>query len=414
MGFIKVLFSIALSSLWNRRVPAFLTVLSIALSVVLLLGVERIRQSTRSSFESTVSGVDMIVGARGGTVNLLLYSVFRIGNATNNISQNTYHEIIANPNVEWAIPISLGDSHKGFKVVGTNDQYLSHYKYAGDKNLKLLKGQWNKELYDVVIGSKVAEELSYELGDQLVLSHGTDEAGFQGHDDHPFTVRGVLAPTGTPVDSSLHISLKAMTAIHLDWIEHDESAATSADQDADVTAVFIKLKSKMQVFNFQRYINEYKSEPLTAIMPGVSLSELWQTLGWIEKILVFIGGLIFIVSLLSMLIALLSTLNERRREMAILRAIGAGRTFVFMLLIVESLLLVIAGVVLGVFLLYMGLFLGRGPLETQFGLSLKLFTPSSLEIVYLALVFLSAMLISLIPAWQAYKNSLMDGLTIKV
>ncbi len=347
--FVKALFSIALQSLWNRKTPALLSILSISLSVVLLLGIERIRQSARTSFESTVSGVDLIVGARSGSVNLLLYSVFRIGNATNNISNKTYNDLMNNEHVDWMIPISLGDSHKGYKVIGTSNSYIQHYRYAGDKTLTLESdGTWLEDLYDVVLGAKVAQSLSYKVGDQIVLSHGADTVSFQDHEDQPFTVKGILKPTGTPIDSSLHISLKAMTALHKDWQEGVPSAEkhahvlTDADvAEADITAAFVKLTSKMQIFNFQRYINDYKAEPLMAILPGVSLSELWQTLGWAEQVLIFISFLVLLVSLLSMLIALLSTLNERRREMAILRAAGAGKKFIFALLMAESLFLVV-------------------------------------------------------------------------
>ncbi|MCO5113554.1 MAG: ABC transporter permease [Bdellovibrionaceae bacterium] len=420
--FVKTLFSIALQSLWNRKIPALLSILSISLSVVLLLGIERIRQSARSSFESTVSGVDLIVGARSGSVNLLLYSVFRIGNATNNISNRTYNDLIENEHVEWMIPISLGDSHKGYKVIGTSNGYIQHYRYAGDKTLTLESdGTWIKDLYDVVLGAKVAQTLSYKVGDQIILSHGADAVSFQDHEDHPFTVKGILKPTGTPVDSSLHISLKAMTALHKDWQEGAPSAEdhmhalTDADvEEADITAAFVKLTSKMQIFNFQRHINDYKAEPLMAILPGVSLSELWQTLGWAEQVLIFISFLVLLVSLLSMLIALLSTLNERRREMAILRASGASKKFIFTLLVAESILLVILGSVLGIGFLYAGLGISKGILESQLGLSLNLFKPTVIEGWYLLAIFGCALVASLFPAWRAYRNSLADGLTIKV
>lgn len=416
----NTLLQTAQKSLWNRKGTALLTILSVALSVLLLLGIERIRNSARSSFESTVSGVDLIVGARGGAVNLLLYSVFRIGNATNNISQTTYSEIVQNENVEWAIPISLGDSHKGFKVVGTNDSYIQHYRYAGDKNLDLISGQWNHDVFDVVIGSKVAQSLGYKVGDQIVLSHGTDEVSFQDHDNMPFTIKGVLAPTGTPVDSSLHISLKAMTALHLDWDDGIFDSSKTHDknwneiEDSAVTAVLLKLKSKIQIFNVQRFINDYSQEPLSAIMPGVSLGELWQTLGMAESVLIIVSMMVFVVSMLAMLIALLTSLNERRREMAILRSIGASKNFIFSLLVVESVLLVGAGIVLGNVILYSALWILRPALEQQMGLSLNLFMPSKVEGLYLVLIIVCALFTSLIPAWKAYRNSLADGLTIKI
>lgn len=419
MRHLKMLFYLSLKSLWNRRSTALLTILSVALSVCLLLSIERIRNSARSSFESTVSGVDLIVGARGGTLNLLLYSVFNIGNATNNISYQTYQQLLRNDNVDWAIPIALGDSHEGFRVVGTSQDYLKHYQFAGNKKLSLVSGEWFTDLYDVVIGSYIAEQLKYRVGDSVTLAHGADGAGFQKHDDQPFVVKGILNATGTPVDKSLYISLAAMTAIHMDWQGEVQEAKLLKGDDindvkaSDLTSVFIKLNSKLEIFNFQRWINNYNPEPLTAILPGVSLSELWQTLGTAENILIVVSFMVFIVSLLAMLIALLSTLNERRREMAILRAVGAGRPFIFSILVVEGFLLAFAGIILGVLILYIGLFLFKQPLESKMGLSLNLLRPSTNEYIYLIAIMICAVGISVIPAFRAYSKALSDGLTVK-
>lgn len=420
-----LLLSLSKKSLWNRKATAFLTILSIALSVSLLLSIERIRNSARSSFESTVSDVDLIVGARGGTLNLLLYSVFNIGNATNNISFQTYQEIIKSEDIEWTIPISLGDSHNGFRVVGTTEDYLKFYRYSGKKELALDQGHWSSAVTDLVLGAAVAKQLDYQVGDSLTLSHGSGEVSFQDHDNLAFTVKGILRSTGTPVDKSLYISLEAMTAMHLDWQEgfpvlDEANPKQTSNSDLknlpppDLSAVFVKLKSKMDVFNFQRWINTYPLEPLTAILPGVGLSELWQTLGNAESVLILVSLMVFVVSLLAMLIALLSTLNERRREMAILRAIGASREFIFLILIAEGFILAVTGIALGVLCLYLGLFLLRPTLEYQMGLSLNLLSPSRNEYIYASVILVGAVLVSVIPAVKAYTKTLSDGLTVRI
>src|SRR5580693_5747121 len=159
--------TLAWKSLWNRRATALLTISAIAISVALLLGVQKLRTAARESFANTVSGVDLIVGARSGPLNLLLYSIFRIGDATANVSWKTYRKIAAHPDVAWTIPISLGDSHRGFRVLGTDLDYFAHYRYAGDRGLEFAEGGSWGDLYDAVLGADVASELHYRVGDSI-------------------------------------------------------------------------------------------------------------------------------------------------------------------------------------------------------------------------------------------------------
>lgn len=418
-----ILIQIARKSLLNRKATTFLTLLSIALSVTLLLGIERVRTGARNSFESTVSGVDLIVGARSGPVNLLLYSVFRIGNATNNISYQSFDEFSHHEMVQWTIPISLGDSHRGYRVVGTNENYFLHYQYAGDQKLSFRSGRPFEKLFDVVIGSDVAEKLQYKVSDKITLSHGSAEVSFQDHADKPFTIVGILNRTGTPVDKSVHVSLEAIQALHVDWKEGAPPLTgeeISPDQilqmnlkPSDVTAFFIKLKSRIAVFNVQREINDYQEEALMAILPGVTLRDLWETIGVAEKALLIVSVLVFVVSLIGMIISLLSTLNERRREMAILRSIGAKKKFVFSVLIIETCILTLTGILMGITTLYLGLLLFKPVLETQMGLTLGLLTPTSNDFIYVGSIFMGSLVASVIPAWRAYKNSLADGLIVR-
>lgn len=417
------LFKVARKSLLNRKATTILTVISIALSVTLLLGIERIQSGARNSFESTISGVDLIVGARSGPVNLLLYSVFRIGNATNNISYESYAELNQHDNVQWTIPISLGDSHKGYRVVGTNDNYFEYYQYAGDQNLKFSSGERFNELFDVVVGSEVATELNYQVEDKITLSHGADRVAFQDHANKPFTVVGILQRTGTPVDKSVHVSLEAVEALHVDWQQgappRPGQEIAQADvmkmdlQPSDVTAVFIKLKSRMSIFNIQREINEYQEEALMAILPGATLRDLWTTIGFAEQALFVVSVLVFVVSLVGMVISLVATLNERRREMAILRSIGAQRGFVFSVLIIEATILAISGIILGIVTLYATLIGFQPILESTMGLTLGLLSPTTTDVIYISAILAGAILASVIPGLRAYKNSLADGLVVR-
>lgn len=418
------LFRLALASLANRRFTALLTVFAIALSVCLLLAVERVRTEARASFASTISGTDLIVGARSGSVNLLLYSVFRIGNATNNIRWDSFETLAHNPKVKWAIPISLGDSHKGYRVMGTSEAYFEHYRYGRAQALKLAEGKPFADMFDVVLGAEVAEALKYKLGDKVVLSHGVATVSLVQHDDKPFTVVGILERTGTPVDRTLHISLAGMEALHVDWqngvpargagkVNADQARAMDLQPKA-ITAFMLGLNSKIATFAVQREINEYRGEPLLAILPGVALQELWSLMGTAEKALFVVSLFVVLTGLIGMLTAILTSLNERRREMAILRSVGARPWHIASLLVLEAFALALAGAVLGLVLLHLGIALAQGYVQANYGLYLPLALPSRYEWTLLGGILAAALLMGAVPAWRAYRQSLADGLSIRL
>ncbi len=419
------LIRLALASLANRRFTAWLTVFAIALSVCLLLAVERIRTETRSSFASTISGTDLIVGARSGSINLLLYSVFRLGNATNNIRWDSFETIARDPKVKWAIPISLGDSHRGYRVMGTSRAYFEHYQYGRGQALQLAQGQtFADDPFAVVLGAEVAEALHYQLGQQLVLAHGVATISLSKHDDKPFTVVGILKRTGTPVDRTLHISLQGMQALHIDWqngVPAQGKGRISAEQARSmdlqpqaITAAMLGLNSKIATFSVQRQINEFRGEPLLAILPGVALQELWSLMGSAEKALFVVSLFVVLTGLIGMLTAILTSLNERRREMAILRSVGARPWHIASLLIVEAFALALAGVLLGLALLYLGIALAQGYVQANYGLFLPLALPSRYEWTLLGAILAAALLMGALPAWRAYRQSLADGLSIRL
>ncbi|MBB3104625.1 ABC transporter permease [Azomonas macrocytogenes] len=419
------LLRLALASLANRRFTVLLTVFAVALSVTLLLAVERIRSEARVSFASTISGTDLVVGARSGPVNLLLYSVFRIGNATSNIRWDSFLHYAEHPRVSWAIPLSLGDSHRGYRVLGTNQVYFEHYHYGHGQPLRLAEGRaFADDPFEVVLGAEVAQALHYRLGEHIVLAHGVATVSLVQHDDKPFTVVGVLARTGTPVDRTLHISLAGMEAIHIDWhsgmpaqgtarISADESRRRDLTPKA-ITAFLLGLDSKIATFTLQREINDYQGEPLLAILPGVALQELWSLMGTAEKALFVVSLFVVLTGLIGMLTAILASLNERRREMAILRSVGARPWHIAGLLIFESTFLALAGVSFGLALLYFGIVIARGYLQANYGLYLPLAWPNLHEWILLGGILLAALLMGCLPAWRAYRQSLADGLSIRL
>jgi len=415
------LLSLIGGSLMNRKFTAILTILAIALSVMLLVGVEKVRDGARASFANTISGTDLIVGGRSGSLALLLYSVFRIGNATNNITWESYQDIANRKGVKWTVPISLGDSHRGFRVMGTDTAYFEHFRFARVRALSFATGQPFADVQDVVLGAEVATALKYKLGDQLVLAHGLGDVNLIKHDENPFTVVGILEKTGTPVDRTLHVSLEGIAAIHIGW----ESGMPPPDgqpllsmqnpdlQPEAITAFLIGTETKFTIFGLQRIINEYPEEPLLAILPGVALQELWDIMSVAEKALFVISVCVVLTGLIGMMTAILTSLNERRREMAILRSVGARPRHILLLLVGEAVLLALIGVLLGIVLLYAVLWIAQPEIESRFGLFIPISGLSGYETTLLLCVLGAALLMGLVPAVRAYLNSLADGLSIR-
>lgn len=417
------MFTLAIKSLFNRKFTTIMTLASIALSVTLLLGVERIRNEAKTSFTNTISGTDLIVGARTGPVQLLLYSVFRIGNATNNISWQSYQEIAKNPSVNWTIPISLGDSHQGYRVMGTNKGYFEHFHYAGDRPLEMSQGRIFTGVFDAVLGADVAETLNYGLGDAMIIAHGAGKISLIKHDDKPFTVVGILKKTGTPVDQTIHVLLEGIEAIHIDWqggarVPGQSISAEKALQmdlsPKTITAFLVGLKSRIAAFSFQRRVNQYSKEALLAILPGVALQELWDLISMAEKALLVVSGFVVLVGLSGMLIALMTSLNERRREMAILRSVGARPWHVFTLIVGESAMLTITGVAVGIGILYGLLVVSQNFILSKFGIFIAISGLSTYELVLTFIICLAGIIIGIIPGYRIYRYSLADGMTIRI
>jgi putative ABC transport system permease protein len=413
---------LAIKSFRNRKFTTGLTVLSIALSVMLLLGIEKIRQGAEASFTSTISGTDLIVGARSSPVQLLLYSVFHIGNPTNNISRHSYEEVSEHAQVEWAIPLSLGDSHKGYRVVGTTQQFYQYYRFARGQQLQLEQGQWFGEGYEAVVGAKVAAALGYTPDDKIIIAHGSGDESFITHADKPFRVAGILKRTGTPVDRAVYVGLSSIDAIHkrFDRAEHDHDPLMAHDDHAEETeqgslsAILLGLKSRGAAISMQRVINEHDHEPLTAIMPGVVLLEVWQMMSVVERILMIVSGFVVAVGLFSMLIILMTSLNERRREMAILRSVGARPAHVFVLIMGEAVFLTLLAIGLGVAMVYGLMVLMQPWLESMFGLYVDITWLTVTELLLLAMIAACGFIVGLIPGIRIYRYSLTDGMTIRI
>ena len=416
-----MLLKLTFNSLYARLLTVGMTVFAISLSLMLYMSVEKLRTSAYTSFTDTISQTDLIVGARTSSVQLLLYSVFRIGNATNNITWESYEDVINKKEVAWSVPISLGDSHKGFRVMGTNSEFFKRYKFRGGQSIELEQGKNLDDLYDVIIGAGVAEKLNYSVGTPLIVSHGLQS--FSDHDDQPFKVSGILAKTGTPVDNTVIVSLEAIEAIHVDWstgakipgqITPVEEIRQMDLSPKNITAALIGVNSKLQIFQLQRWINEYPEESLSSILPGVALQELWRIVGVVENLLLGISVTVIFTTLIGMTAIIFSSLNERRREMAIWRAMGASPKVVIGLLMLEAFIISVMSIIVSTVMLFLTLYVLQPWIDNTYGILVNIEMLAFKDIYIFMLFIIAASLVSLIPAIRAYWFSINDGMTIKI
>lgn len=397
------LMTLTWKSLMSRKWTVWLCSISVALTLSLVLTLQTIKTSSEESFTQTISQVDLLVGARGGQLQLLLFSVFNMGNATNNISLDAYQKWKKHKSIEWTIPISLGDSFKGFRVVGTNLDFFKHYRFKRDQQLELASGRLFNQEAEVVLGSQVAIALNMKLDDNAVITHGvTKGSGVVHHDDEPFKVVGILKPTGTVLDSSVYVTLEGMDHLH-----HHHGAS----HEKSISAFYLRTKNRVETLQLQREINEWKSEPMMAIIPGYALSELWNNLSYFENILQLMVSLVAFFGVFTLILLLMLTLESRRREIAILRSMGASPWLVSKLILFETLLLTIFGSLLGLVLSRGMLLMINQLMIDKIGLVLS---PELLNFKDLKLISVSILVggvSSLVPSYLSYQRSLKEGLS---
>lgn len=412
---------LSLKSLRNRKFISFLCVLSIALSLSLFLIVEKLRTGIEEGFTNSISNADLIVGARSGPLQLLLYSIFHMGSPTNNISMDVYEKIKSQPSVDWTIPISLGDSYRGHRVVATTEDFFKHYQFHGNKKLSIEVGSWGTNVFDVVLGSQVANKLNHKLNHLITLSHGISKSAILKHESTPFKVVGILKPTGTPIDKSLYITLYGMEAVHIGWengipsygeIERSKFQKKNLKTD-QITSFILRTKNRISLLGLQRYISTYEVEALSAIIPAVTLTELWSLLDQLENAFLGISLFVIVIGFLTILISLYMSLNERKREMAILRSVGVSVKEITLLLLTEATLLSIIGATTGFIFQYGLLFIISPILESKYALYVPISGPTSRELIVVLTFIIFGSLFGLVPALKAYKTSLSDGLLIK-
>ncbi len=409
---------LAVKSGWARRGPLALVIAAITVAVFLVLAVSQLRQDARSSFSNAISGVDLIVGSRASPTELMLYSVFHLGRPVRNMSFDQLDAIAKLDTVAWVVPVQLGDSYRGYPVVGTTPMLFT--KTGGPNGLEFHQGKAFSNVFDAVLGFDIAKKLGHKVGDSIVLTHGKGDGLAQDHSDRPFIVKGILKKTGTPSDNSVFISLAGFEAIHIGWelgskpIESSDLDLNRLDplklQPSQITAAFVGLKSRAQVFSARRAIESLTGARLMAILPGVTLDELWQVMETVENTLSLMAWLVASSALLGVAATLLIAIGARRRELAIFRALGARPVHLSLFIVLESLVICLIGVIFG-WIVLQAFVAGFGELaRKELGVIMMLRAPDIQGWIAIASLLGMSVIASLIPAWRAFRLSLHDGL----
>ncbi|MFA6136507.1 MAG: FtsX-like permease family protein [Sulfurimonas sp.] len=407
-----MIFNLSYKSILNRKTAFLLSVFSIAISVVLLLGIERVAKSSKEHFLNTIHETDLIVAASEGSIDILLNLVFHIGDGLKEMDYGSFEEIARFEEVAWAVPLSLGDSFRGFNVMATNEDFFKHYKYASAKLLEFEEGGNFGGFYDVIVGSKVAKKVGLKLSDKVHLSHAEEH---REHTNREFRVSGILKESKTPNDDLVFMQLKTDEAIHLEWqsghfvdMQIESERLSHMDiKPKHLSGMLLGLKNSAQILHVEDKINRYKGENLGVAVPAKALSKLFKLMQYFQDVLLFISTAVFITALFTMLSSMFSTLNERRREMSILRSLGASGKIIFVLFATESLLIVSSAIVLGITLLTLLIAFIPSALSISH-------MPDMYEIGVLSVMVAISLCASLIPALSSYRQSLQDGLIVKI
>ena len=413
--------SLLLKSMRSRIIPTSLVTISLMASMVLLLSIERIQQGTEEGFNQSISGVDAIIGPRSSSLELVLYTVFHLGRPTNNITTKTINDVKQRSDISWLVPIALGDSHRGYRVIATEPNYFQHIRYGNNQPLTFSKGAPFTELSEATLGSDVAEKLNYSVGSEIQITHGSIESIGSKHDDFSFTVTGVLNKTGTPIDQAIFLDLKGYELLHLGWksgkkvFSLEDIDLSSLPPDAlnpkTVTAAFVGLKSKLTIFNFSKNIREYTEEAISAVIPGIALSELWSIVGLVDKGFKLLSWIIIAISLIAMVTLIIASLDNRKQEMTIYRANGASPKFLAAMVIYESLVIGLVAIIGAIILVTAVTYFATSQLNLALGISPSFKWISLDEIKVFGIILLSGALSSLIPAAMVFRKNLHQALS---
>jgi putative ABC transport system permease protein len=384
--------------------------------MVLLLSIERIQNGTKQSFNYSISGVDSVIGPRSSSIALVLYTIFHIGKPTNNITYETFKYLKERKDIDWIVPIALGDSYDEFRVIATNSDYFKKIKFGDNNQITFDKGNNSLELNNTIFGADVAKKLNSNIGDKINIVHGSNADMGIEHDDFSFELSGILSKTGTPIDKLVFINLQGYELVHLGWksgkkifsLKNQDLATIDTSQliPKTITAAFVGLKSKLTIFNFQKDMREYQEEPISAVIPSIALSELWSIVGVVDKGFKLLSWIVIIISLIAMITLIINSLENRKREMLIYRANGASPLDLSLMVVIEAIFIGLVSIILALIFVFLISYFASSQLSINFGVSANFSFLTANEATILSIILLAGVLSSLVPAFITYRNNL--------
>ena len=397
------IFRLSIKNIFNKPLSSAISLALLVLGIGIISLLLQLNSLIKDQMNNNLKGIDMVVGAKGSPLQLILSSVYHVDSPTGNISLAEAEKISKNRMVGSSIKLLYGDNYKGYRIVGAEKKFIELY------NGIIKEGrEWNSP-YEVLVGSKVYQKLKINLGDELISSHGLRESG-ESHDDESFKVVGLLKPSNSVIDQLIITSPQSVWNIHEthdhddeDEHEHDHEHEHEHD-DREITAMLIKFKSPMNIIQFPRQINENTN--LQAAVPSYEISRLFKLFGFGIETLSYLAYIIIIVSGFSLFINLFNSMNERKYEMALIRTLGASRFQLSIMIIFESLILTILGFILGLLFSRFGVMFVSSLMEESLNYNLNSFKILIEEYWLLVMSVLIGLISSLIPVIRVYKMNI--------
>lgn len=399
-------------SLRQHALSSSVTVVSVALAAGLVMAVFALARQSRLAFAGGPVGYDAVLGARGSELQLVLNTVFHLETSPGNLPWSVYEEIAADPRVELAIPYAVGDHYRGFRVVGTDERIFSEFEYARGEHFTFQPGgrAFDPARREAVIGDRVARETGLTLGAHFQPSHGVQAGPASHHHDEEYVVVGVLEPTSSPSDRVVWIPIEGifrMSGHELRGSGESYVAQPGVPIDAahkEVSAVMLELSGRQAGFQLKGEYNKAGGIATLAWPITESVAKLFDRLGWVQRVLELVAYLVVLVAAGSILASLYNTMNERRREFAILRSLGARRATVFGVIVLEAATLALLGSLLGYVVYALILYVAAGVVRAETGVVLDLWAMHpALLWTPLGLVAVGAVA-GLLPAFKAYST----------
>ena len=401
-------------SLRQHALSSVITILSVALATGLVMAVFGLQKQTRDAFTGDTSGFDAVLGARGSALQLVLNAVFHLETSPGNLPWKTYQAVKEDPAVELAIPYALGDNYHGFRLVGTTEELFTKFEYTAGRKFQLAEGQYFDVLRrEAVLGSFAAQRTKLRVGDVFSPYHGLSGSNDQHSEEY---VVGILQPTNTPNDRVIWIPIEGVFRMGGHILRgagkeyQAEAGKPIPDEEKEVSAVMLKFSAPQAGFNMAQRINRQGKVATLAFPIGTVVAELFDKLGWMSQVLLLVAYLVIVVASGSILASIYNSMNERRREFAILRALGARRGIVFSAIILESGTIAVLGSLVG-FAVYAGIMVVAAEvIRAQTGVVVDLlqFHPAFIS-TPLAMTALGA-LAGLLPAYEAYRTDVASTL----